>query len=144
MPTVSGEVIAMRVAEAMVPIESPLRPDTPLLEAARQMAEAGVPALPVCDGGKLVGVLSERALVFGAVQEDSDGDAVPAAEGRVDRAMLPAVTCRIDEDLDAMLARISGTGARHLVVLDERGKVAGVLSLRPEWKSEAPADGAAW
>lgn len=130
----------MRVGEVMTRVRRPLEPGTPLLEAARRMAELGAPALPVCDHGKLVGLLSERALVFGAVQEDSDEDEVPASEGRVDRAMLtdPA-TCREDEPLEEVVARAAGTGTGHLVVVDASGAPVGVLSLRGAWASEAPA-----
>jgi CBS domain-containing protein len=121
----------MRVSEQMTSIPSTLAPDTPLLEAARRMAELEVPALPVCDGQRLVGILTERALVFGAVQEDSDGDEVLSAEGRVDRAMLPAQLCHEDDDLEEVLRRLAQTGAGHLVVLDANDRVTGMLSVRP-------------
>jgi CBS domain-containing protein len=133
----------MRVAEVMNAIPTPLSPESSLLEAARQMAELGTTALPVCDGGRLLGILSERALVWGAVQEDSDGDEVPATEGRVARAMVPVpLTCRVDETLDQVMARVDGSGARHVVVLDAAGAVVGMLNLRAEWISEAPTEGA--
>lgn len=130
----------MRVGEAMTPVQTPLEPGTPLLEAARRMAALGTPALPVCDHGVLVGLLSERALVFGAVQEDSDDDEIPASEGRVDRAMLRTPpTCGVDEPLDEVMARAIGTGVGHLVVVDAANVPVGVLSLRSAWASEAPA-----
>lgn len=133
----------MRVAEVMTSVPEPLSPDSSLLEAARRMAELETTALPVCEGGRLKGILSERALVWGAVQEDSDGDEIPATEGRVDRAMVPVpLTCRADEPLEEVVARISGSGARHVVVLDAAGAVVGMLNLRAEWISEAPREGA--
>lgn len=133
----------MRVLEVMNPVPEPLTPESSLLEAARRMAALNATALPVCREGRLVGLLSERALVLGAVQEDSDGDEIPAAEGRVDRAMSPdPITCQEDAPLEEVFSWAAGTGARHVVVLDDAGKVTGVLSLRDAWTGEVAPDGA--
>lgn len=133
----------MRVREWMNPISKPLSPESSLLEAAHRMADLGTTALPVCEDGVLLGLLSERALVLGAVQEDSDGDEIPATRGRVDRAMLTdPVTCQEDEAVEDVLERLAGTGTRHVVVLDAGGATVGIFALRDDWISEAPTDGA--
>jgi CBS domain-containing protein len=133
----------MRVAEVMNRIETPLAPASTLFEAAQQFAALGVQALPVCLNGKIVGLLTDEDLVFGAEQEDSDGDEVPATAGRVDRAMRPiAARCHEDDPLDEVLARAATEGTRHLIVYDDDEHVTGVLSLRASWFGEAADDSA--
>ena len=134
----------MRVSNVMIRIPEPLSPSSTLLEAADALARSGAQALPVVEDGKPVGLLTERDLVFGAVQEDSDGDEVPAFAGRVDRAMRPvSAVCLQDEELDTVLERAASRGDRHLVVLGAGGEVVGVLSLRESWFGEA-ADETSW
>lgn len=133
----------MRVAEAMDRTGTFLKPSSTLLEAAQCFGALGVHALPVCEDGKPVGLLTDVDLVFGAEQEDSDGDEIPASAGRVDRAMRrhPSV-CHEADPLDEVLARAATDGIRHLLVLDENERVVGVLSLRASWFGDAVDDSA--
>jgi CBS domain-containing protein len=63
-----------------------ISPDTPLHEAARHMAARWIRHLPVVDGGKVVGMLSQRDLlaVFAALVRDDD--AMPLASDQLVRA----------------------------------------------------------
>ncbi|MHB8451333.1 MAG: CBS domain-containing protein [Mycobacteriales bacterium] len=61
-------------------------PATPLHEAARHMAARWIRHLPVVDGGKVVGMVSQRDLVgvFAALVRDDDG--VPLASDELVRS----------------------------------------------------------
>lgn len=53
----------MKVRELMTVDPVTARPDTPLKEAARLMASRGISGLPVVEGGKVVGIVTEADFV---------------------------------------------------------------------------------
>ncbi|MEQ9694961.1 CBS domain-containing protein [Shimia sp. SDUM112013] len=104
--------------------------DTVLREVARLMADKKVGAVVVVDGGTLVGIVSERDIVFRGVGQGLASDTATAAQ-----VMTPdPVTVDMDDAISDALAAKLGDKFRHLPVMDQ-GKVAGVLSYR-----EIPAE----
>ena len=111
------------------PVHS-VAPDTALREVARLMAEHRVGAVVVMDQGKLVGIVSERDIVFRGVGQGLASDTATAAD-----VMTPdPVTVSMDDAISDALAVKLGNKFRHLPVMD-KGRVAGVLSYR-----EIPAE----
>lgn len=100
-------------------------PGASLREAGRLMAEHGVGALAVTEGGVLKGILSERDIVFRAVARDRDLGATTVFEVMTPD---PVVVDVGDAISDALVARL-GERFRHLPVL-EAGHVVGLLSYR--------------
>jgi CBS domain-containing protein len=96
-----------------------------LREAARQMAEHGAGALVVLEGSALVGILSERDIVFRAVAQGLHSDDTLVA----DVMTRDPVTVGIDDAVSDTLAARLGDAFRHLPVMDG-ARVAGVLSFR--------------
>jgi CBS domain-containing protein len=62
----------MKLKEIMTENVAVVAPDTSLYEAARKMRDLDVGALPVCDGERLVGMLTDRDLTVRAVAEGRD------------------------------------------------------------------------
>ncbi len=99
-------------------------PETSLREAARLMKEHGIGFLPVVDEeGNLVGVLSERDITYAL------------GEGREDSKVADIMRTNIikvkEDDTVALAARLlSEYGIRHLVVVDEDGRLKGVFSIK--------------
>lgn len=106
------------------PVHS-VTPDTSLRAAARVMAEHGAGAIVVTEGDRLVGILSERDIVFRAVAQGLYSDDTPV------RAVMTRdpVTVDVDEPVSNALAKRLGDAFRHLPVT-EGGTVVGVLSFR--------------
>lgn len=100
-------------------------PETSLSDAAKLMALRGVGAVAVIEGGKLVGILTERDIVFRGVGHDLSMDQTAAAEIMTQEP----VTVDIDDPFSDTLAAKIGETFRHLPVL-EKGQVVGVLSFR--------------
>jgi CBS domain-containing protein len=102
-----------------------LSPDDSVFEALRQMAEHDVGALMVMDGGKLVGVFSERdytrkiALVGKASKDTPVKDIMTA-----NVIVVPPQTRTKD-----CMALMSQKKIRHLPIVDN-GKVIGMISIR--------------
>ena len=100
-------------------------PETPLSDAAERMARARVGALAVTEGTTLVGILSERDIVFRGVARGLPVDITPVIEVMT----ANPVTVDIDDPLSDALAAKLGDAFRHLPVM-EAGKLAGLLSFR--------------
>ncbi len=93
-------------------------------EAARLMAEKNIGAVAVKEGGRVVGVVTERDLVYNVLAEGG------RCEERIADAMrrdLPCIPPSASEAECADLMRVHFT--RHLLVSDESG-IVGIISMR--------------
>ena len=95
----------------------------PLVALARRMREHGIGSLPVYDGERLVGIVTERDVVSAV----GEGIATMAVAGTYMTAEL--ATASPDEDSSDVALRMLELGVRHLPVV-ERGSVVGVVSAR--------------
>jgi len=100
-------------------------PDASLQQAAAAMEALGVGSLPVCDGDRLVGAITDRDIVVRGV-----------ATGRspVDMLVRDCMTEDIswayeDEDTEEVLARMEAVQVRRLVVLDRQKNLVGIVAL---------------
>ena len=101
-------------------------PDTSLCEAARKMTAHNVSMLPVCDGHRVVGLLTVRDLTIRATSQGCD-----PRTGRVREVMmLPAVYGREDQDVSQAVDLMRRWQLHRLPVLDRRRRLVGVVSLR--------------
>ena len=94
-------------------------------DVARKMAEKNVGAVAVLDGGKLVGVFSERDLMKRVVAAGLNPEKTP-----VEKVMTKdIVVAKPMDDLDDALQKMHSIGCRHLPVV-EGGNLVGMISLR--------------
>lgn len=103
--------------------------------AAKQMRLLDMGLMLVCEGGRVVGVLTDRDLVLRSTAEGSRPGAVA-----VRSVMSDAVrTCRADDTLARAAERMRQEKVRRLVVTGAAGRPMGVLSLGD--LARAPAGG---
>ncbi len=94
-------------------------------EAVALLADKRIGALPVISGGAVVGIFSERDVVY---QLKDFGPAM--LDKRVDEVMTaPAITVTRETDVMAALALMTRRRFRHLPVVDERGVMVGFVSI---------------
>ena len=99
-------------------------PGQSLQQAAQAMAEHGIGSVVVEEGGRVVGILTERDVMHAAARL---GD---VRQARVaDHMTAPVVTAAPNWDVSVAAAEMHDRRIRHLVVL-EQDTVAGVLSVR--------------
>lgn len=115
----------MQISEIMTREVSSVSPLTTLEQAARQMREYDVGALPVIESGRLVGIVTDRDIVLRAVAEAIDG-----MFARVSDAMTPnVIVCRGDADLEEAVDVMSAKQVRRLPVVDKHEHLIGILAL---------------
>jgi CBS domain-containing protein len=100
-------------------------PEDTLGEVADRMNEVNVGAVVVKDYGRLIGILTERDML------KAMGARVHTSEARVRQWMTPdPITAAHDMDVEEAARIMLDNGFRHLPVVDEAGRVIGVVSLR--------------
>jgi CBS domain-containing protein len=96
----------------------------PIRDAARLMAERKIGSIGVKEDGKLVGLVTERDLVFTVLARAANLNG-PMREAM--RSGIPRVSADASEAECSALMRDNAT--RHLLV-EDRGQVVGVVSMR--------------
>ncbi|HEY5752194.1 MAG TPA: CBS domain-containing protein [Chthoniobacterales bacterium] len=115
----------MQLKEIMTQDVEVVAPQATLFEAARRMRELDVGALPVCDGNRLVGMLTDRDLTIRSVAEGRD-----PRNAQVQDAMSPEVTwCFDDQDSQEAEHVMQEHQIRRLPVVDHDKHLVGIVSL---------------
>jgi CBS domain-containing protein len=94
-------------------------------EAARLMAARKIGALPILDGDRLAGIVTERDILARIVAADLDPSATPVAQVMSTQLLV----ADIGESGEVCMHRMQQAHVRHLIVLDQ-GHLVGILSLR--------------
>ncbi|MDP3826806.1 MAG: CBS domain-containing protein [Polaromonas sp.] len=101
-----------------------LTPSDTVASAAKAMEELDVGVIPVCEGDKLLGMVTDRDIVVRAVAQGLDGN-TPLA-----KVMSTDVrTARETDDLDTVLADMASSQIRRLPVLDGSERLVGIVSI---------------
>ena len=114
----------MRISEIMSRDVRVARPDDSIQDVARCMKEIDAGAVPVCDGDRLLGMVTDRDIVLRAVSEGRSF-ATPVTE--VMSADIEA--CYQDDDIRAAADKMAELQVRRLAVLDQDQRLVGIVSL---------------
>jgi CBS domain-containing protein len=98
--------------------------DTPVRDAIAILAENKIGSLPVLRDGRVVGIMSERDVIYCLA---SDGAAV--IDWKVERIMTsPAITVTTDVQALAALSQMTRKRIRHLPVVEDE-RLIGIVSI---------------
>ena len=102
-----------------------VKPSDSVIRAAQTMDELNVGVLPVCDGERLVGIITDRDVaVRGVAQGLADQDA------KVHEIMTREVKwCTADESVDNVQQAMSIHQIRRMPVVDRQHHLVGMVSL---------------
>jgi CBS domain-containing protein len=114
----------MKVSEVMTREVETVRPDQTAREAARFMVQSDAGAIPVMEGDRLVGMITDRDIAVRGVAE-GHGPETPVRELMTN----DIVAVRIDDEVDEVAVRMSEAQVRRLPVLDENQQLCGIVSL---------------
>jgi CBS domain-containing protein len=102
-----------------------IRPETSVKEAAKKMSQLDVGPLPVCDGERLVGMVTDRDITVRAVAQGCDPNTTPVRD-----VMTSDVGyCFADQDLSTAARMMERCQIRRLPILDREKRLVGIVSL---------------
>jgi CBS domain-containing protein len=115
----------MQVSEIMTRNPETIPPDASLQQAAAAMEALGVGSLPVCDGDRLVGAITDRDIAIRGVAAG-----LSPVDGLVRDCMTEEIVYAFcDEEADEVLERMKTLQIRRLAILDRDKKLAGIVAL---------------
>jgi CBS domain-containing protein len=115
----------MRVSEVMTRQVELTKPDDTIEQAAKLMAKIDAGVLPVADGDRLVGMVTDRDIAIRAVAEGKG-----PRDAKVRDVMTANVKyCFEDEDLDQVAKNMGEIQVRRLPVMNRDKRLVGVVSL---------------
>ena len=115
----------MQLRDVMTRDVEVIHPDAPIEEAAAKMKALNVGPMPVCDGDRLLGMLTDRDITVRATAAGRDPKATKARE-----VMTPDVAyCFEDQDVKEAARLMEEKQIRRLVVLNRDKRLVGIVSL---------------
>jgi CBS domain-containing protein len=102
-----------------------INPDASLKDAAEKMRTLNVGPLPVCDGEKLMGIITDRDIVVRAVSQGMDPN-----NTRVSQAMTDEVEYVYeDDDISTVARKMKDEQIRRILVVNRDKKLVGIIAL---------------
>ena len=115
----------MKINEIMTTDVEVIPPDSSIRAAAQRMAKLGVGALPVCDGERLIGMVTDRDITVRAVAEGLDPDQTPVRD-----CMSPKIVyCFEDQSLEEARNVMEEKQIRRLPVISRDKQLVGILAI---------------
>ncbi|MFZ5616288.1 MAG: CBS domain-containing protein [Pseudomonadota bacterium] len=115
----------MKVKEAMHKGVQSREPSTPLAQIAKLMKSDDIGAVPIIEGGKLIGIVTDRDIAVRAVAEGRDLNKAVAR----DVMSAGAICCSEEEDIDKAVRSMEDRKVRRLPVTNAQKQLVGMLSL---------------
>lgn len=99
--------------------------DTPVNEIARLLRDQDIGSVPVADGEKLVGMVTDRDLVVRGMADGVDPRSLRARD-----VMSPKLVCCVeDQTIEEVLDQMGQEQVRRMPVVDANRRLVGVVSL---------------
>ena len=122
----------MKIAECMTADVEIVSPDQPIREAAQFMLRSDAGAMPVGEGDRLVGMVTDRDIAVRAVAAGRGPD-TPVRDVMTDEVIY----CFDDEEVEAVALKMSDRQVRRMPVLSrEDESLVGIVSLGDISRSE--------
>jgi CBS domain-containing protein len=116
--------MAQKVRDVMHAGVETVRPEDSVKRAASVMQAADIGPLPVCDGDRLVGIVTDRDITVRAVAAGRDPSSTPVRD-----VMTPEIVyVRADQDVDEAIELMRQHEVRRLPVV-EGGRLVGMVAL---------------
>jgi CBS domain-containing protein len=114
-----------QVSDVMTRDVRSVAPGDTLQRVAQCMDELNIGSVPVCDGQKLVGMVTDRDIAVRGVAAAKPAERTPVSE-----VMSGSVRwCTEDQDVDDVMDEMRDAQIRRMPVVDQQKRLVGILSL---------------
>lgn len=114
----------MKVSEVMTRDVQTIQPDQPVQEAASFMLSADTGSIPVTEGERLIGMITDRDIAVRGIAKGYGPD-TPVRD-----LMTNDVICaREDDNVGDVATKMSEAQVRRLPVIDQDERLCGIVSL---------------
>ena len=114
----------MKISEVMTRDVQTVRPDQPEQQAASFMLSADAGSIPVTDGERLIGMITDRDIAVRGIAKGYGPD-TPVSELMTD----DIVCAREDDDVEEIATKMSRAQVRRMPVIDASDRLCGIVSL---------------
>ena len=114
----------MKISDVMTRDVQTIRPDQSAQDAARFMLKSDAGSIPVTDGDRLIGMITDRDIAVRGVAKGF-GPETPVRELMTD----DIICAREDDSVDDVASKMSEAQVRRLPVIDSNEKLCGIVSL---------------
>ncbi|HKX60627.1 MAG TPA: CBS domain-containing protein [Verrucomicrobiae bacterium] len=116
---------SMKVRDIETQHPETVGPDAQVMQAAQIMQRLDVGVLPVCDGERLVGVVTDRDITLRSTAEGRDPKETPVR----DVMSINPICCHEDQDVAECVELMEQKQIRRLPVVDNAQRLVGIVSL---------------
>ncbi|MGI8704454.1 MAG: CBS domain-containing protein [Sphingomicrobium sp.] len=114
----------MKISQVMTRDVKTVRPDQTAKEAASFMLSEDAGSMPVSDGDRLIGMITDRDIAVRGVAKGHGPD-TPVRE-----LMSDEIICaRENDDVDEVATKMGSAQVRRLPVIDDNERLCGIVSL---------------
>ena len=114
----------MKVSEVMTREVQTVQPDQRVQKAASFMLTADAGSIPVTEGERLIGMITDRDIAVRGIAKGYGPD-TPVRDLMTDDLVI----VRIDDDIEEAATKMSEAQVRRLPVIDEDERLCGIVSL---------------
>jgi CBS domain-containing protein len=115
----------MQLKEIMTRKVEVVHPDAALEEAAQKMKRLDIGPLPVCDGERLVGMLTDRDITVRATAEGRDPKSTRVRDVMTEEVFY----CFDDQSIEEAAEIMERAQIRRLPIVDRDKRLVGIVSL---------------
>lgn len=117
--------MAKKIREVMTRDVEVINPNDTLRDAAEKMRSLNVGPLPVCDGQRILGMITDRDIVVRAIAVGKDPNSTQVSD-----VMSSGIEyCFDDDNTEGVLERMRDKQIRRMIVVDRSKKLVGIIAL---------------
>ncbi|HUP46098.1 MAG TPA: CBS domain-containing protein [Thermoanaerobaculia bacterium] len=117
--------MAKNVRDVMTPNPKCVSERDSILQAARIMRDEDTGVVPVVDGKKVIGVITDRDIVVRVIADGKDLNSV-----KINEVMTKQVrTVKEDQSVDDVLKLMGGSEIRRVPVVNQGNEIVGIISI---------------
>jgi CBS domain-containing protein len=125
----------MKIADLMTRDVRVIQPDHTIRDAARLMDELDVGVLPVCDGRRLIGMITDRDITVRSTAAGQSPTDTQVSEVMTDELFW----CFDDDDVEEIVDLMGRHQIRRIPVVDRRKRLVGIVALGDLATDDEPA-----